>query len=235
MKTSLSNQKLIISRRQLEKTLSSGEPDVSMELKLLAEIREKNEKLGRDDLAGVIYGHGTETTSLKMNYNAFSKLFAEAGESNLITLSLSGKEFPVLVKAVQKDVLKNTYLHIDFYKVNMKEKVKAEIPLEFVGESKAVRELSGLFLANLTEIAVECLPGDLVDHIDVDISVLQELGDMIRVEDLKLPEGMDFVHEGNEVVCVVEEPKRVEAEPVVAEAAPATDAKAAPAASEEKK
>lgn len=207
-----------------------------MELKLLAEIREKNEKLGRDDLAGVIYGHGIETTSLKLNYNVFSKLFAEAGESNLITLSLSGKEFPVLVKAVQKDVLKNTYLHIDFYKVNMKEKVKAEIPLEFIGESKAVREMSGLFLANLTEIAVECLPGDLVDHIDVDISVLQEFGDMIRVEDLKLPEGMDFVHEGNEVICVVEEPKRAEETASVAtETTPATDAKAAPAASEEKK
>ena len=202
-----------------------------MELKLLAENREKNEKLANDYLAGVLYGKGLETAHLKMNYNVFSKVFAEAGESNLISLSLNGQEFPVLVKAVQKDVLKNTYIHIDLYKVNMKDKVRADIPLEFVGESKAVKENGGVFIATIDELSVECLPSDLVDHIAVDISVLQEFGDLIRLEDLELPKGMEIMHhEGNEVVCVVEEPKKVEAEPVVAApaATPAPEAKNSP-------
>ncbi|MGE5426027.1 MAG: 50S ribosomal protein L25 [Bacillota bacterium] len=197
-----------------------------MELKLTAQLREKNEKLSQDDLAAILYGRGLESRSIKVNRNVFGKLFAEAGESNLITLDLDGKEFPVLVKAVQRDALKNNLIHIDFYQVNMKEKVKAEIPLEFIGDSKAVKEYSGVFVVNMDEVSVECLPGDLVDHIDVDISLMNELGDMIRLQDLKLPKGISLEHEGNEVICVVEEPKKVEEEPV---AAPA-EASAAPAA-----
>ncbi len=205
-----------------------------MELKLLAEIRTKNEKLAPDQLAGILYGRGLESVQIKLNYNVFNKLFTEAGESNLISLSLDGQEFPVLVKAIQKDVLKNTFIHVDLYKVNMKEKVRAEVPLEFVGESKAVKELSGVFIANIDEISVECLPADLVDHIDVDISSLNEFGDLLRLSDVHLPKGMEILHhEGNEVVCVVEEPKKVVAEAVVtaeAAAAPTEEAKTAPEA-----
>lgn len=206
-----------------------------MELKLLAEIRAKNEKLAPDQLAGILYGRGLESVQLKLNYNVFNKLFAEAGESNLISLSLDGQEFPVLVKATQKDVIKNTFIHVDFYKVNMKEKVRAEVPLEFVGESKAVKELSGVFIANIDEISIECLPADLVDHIDVDISNLNEFGDLLRLSDVNLPKGMEILnHEGNEVVCVVEEPKKVVVEEVAAaEVAPVTpeeEAKSTPEA-----
>lgn len=198
-----------------------------MEFKLLAEIREKKEKLNQNYLAAVLYGNGFDSISLKLEYNVFAKIFAEAGESNLITLEFDKQEFPVLVKAVQKDVIKGTYIHVDFYKVNMKEKVKAEIPLEFIGESKAVKELSGVFLSNINEIAVECLPSDLVDHIDVDISSLNEFGDAIYLQDLKLPTGIELMHESNEVVCMVEEPKKVEEVEPVAEEAPAAKAEAA--------
>ncbi|MDP3836765.1 MAG: 50S ribosomal protein L25 [bacterium] len=199
-----------------------------MELKLTAESRTKNEKLSKDDLAGILYGRGLESRSVKVKLNNFAKLFEQAGESNLITLHLEDKEFPVLVKTVQRDVLKNTLIHVDFYQVNMKEKVKAEIPLEFIGASKAVSELGGVFLSSMDEVAAECLPADLVDHIDVDISNLNEFGDMIRISDLKLPKGITLEHDDSDVVCVVEEPKKVEDEPVVAapvEAAPAGETK----------
>jgi len=191
-----------------------------MELKLSADIREKKEKLAKDQLAAILYGRDQESLSLKMNYNAFDKLFQEAGESNLISLSLGDKTFPVLVKATQKDVLKGTYIHIDLYKVNMKEKVKAEIPLEFVGEdkAKALKELGGIFITNIDEVSVECLPADLVDHIEVDVSSLAELGDAIRIEDLQVPAGIHLFQEGHEIVCVAEAPKKVEDEIVVSAA-----------------
>ncbi len=204
-----------------------------MEFKLSAENRAKKEKLSHDIMAGVLYGRGLEARSIKLNYNAFVKIFNEAGESNIITLSLDGKDYPVLVKSTQKDVLKSNYIHVDFYQVNMKEKVKAEIPLEFVGESKAVKEMSGVFLANIDELSVECLPADLVDHIDVDISGLVAYGDMIRLKDLNLPLGMEIMHhEANEVVCVVDEPKKVEAEPEATIAAGAASSSAAAAAAD---
>lgn len=187
-----------------------------MELKLNAEIREKNEKLAPTQLAAVLYGRGQESVSLKLNYNEFDKLFAEAGESNLISLNLKGEEFPILVKDLQRDVLKHNYIHVDLYKVNMKEKVKAEIPLEFVGEAKAIKELGGIFITNIGELSVECLPGDLVDHIEVDISSLEALGDVIRIEDITVPKGIQIMQESHEIICVAEEPKKVE-EKVVTE------------------
>ena len=207
-----------------------------MDLELSAEIRSKNEKLDNKFLAGVLYGKGVETRSLKFNYNDFVKLFEEAGESNLINLNLGDQVIPVLIKETQKDALKNTFIHADFYQVNMKEKVKTEIPLEFIGESKAVKELGGVFIANIDAIAVECLPGDLVDHIDVDISALTEFGDVIRLHEIKVPKGMELMHESNEVICGVEEPKKVEEEPVAAPAAEAAKAgaEAKPAAAEKK-
>lgn len=189
-----------------------------MELKLNAEIREKNEKLDPTKLAAVLYGRGQESVSLKLNYNEFDKLFAEAGESNLISLNLKGEEFPILVKDLQRDVLKHNYIHVDLYKVNMKEKVKAEIPLGFVGEAKAIKELGGIFITNIGELSVECLPGDLVDHIEVDISSLEALGDVIRIEDITVPKGIQIMQELHEIICVAEEPKKAE-EKVVADAA----------------
>lgn len=181
-----------------------------MELKLSAKIRKEKEKLTPQDLAAVLYGRGQESISLKLNYNDFEKLFAIAGESNLISLDLDGQIFPVLVKAVQKHVVKDTFIHIDFYKVNMKEKVKADIPIEFSGVSKAVKELGAVFVTNIDELSVECLPSDLVDHILVDISSLEEPGDVIRVEDIKVPAGLHLFHEAYEIICNAEEPKKVE-------------------------
>lgn len=196
-----------------------------MELKLSAEVRAKDEKLDKDSIPGVIYGRGLESRSLKLNYNAFDKVFAEAGESNLITLNFDKQDIPVLVKATQKHPLKSTYTHVDFYQVNMKEKVKAEVPLEFIGESKVVKEGSGIFSVIIDEISVECLPGDLVDHIDVDISSLKEFGDAIRLSDLTLPKGMELMQDDTSVICMVEEPKKTEEAPVV-EAEAKVEAKA---------
>ena len=120
----------------------------------------------------------------------------------------------------------------------MKEKILATIPLHFVGESKAIKELNGSLMREVNEIEVECLPGDLVDHIDVDISVLVSFDEVIKINDLKLPANIKLMHNTNDVVAVVAIPKaHVEEAPV----APVVDPKAAPvdpktaAAKEEKK
>lgn len=207
-----------------------------MDLKLNAQLREKNEKLSADSLAAVLYGKGVNNQSLKLKKTDFDKVFKVAGESNLITLNFGKEDIKVLVKDIQRDALKNFVTHVDFYQVNMKEKITTEIPLHFVGESKAIKELGGVLIKDIDAVEVECLPGDLVDHIDVNISVLNTFEDAIRLDDLALPKGLVLAHHhSNEVVAAVIEPK-VEEEPAVeAPAAAATPAANGANGGEEKK
>lgn len=194
-----------------------------MTIKLNAKLRSDQERLDSDTMPGVVYGKEVDNKNLKMKRADFEKAFKEAGESNLIDLDIDNSTVKVLVKEVQRDVLKNFYTHVDFYQVNMKEKVKTEIPLHFVGEAKAVRELGGALIKDMDSIEVECLPTDLVDHIDVDISVLNTFEDAIRTNDLQLPAGLTLVQHTNDVVAAVKEPK-VEVEVAPAET-PAAEAK----------
>jgi large subunit ribosomal protein L25 len=210
LKTLLLNQKLAIK---------------SMEAKLQAEKRTKNEKLSPDFSPAVLYGKGVENQSLKIKRVDFEKAFAIAGESNLINLDFGQGVVKILVKDLQRDVLKYTFSHVDLYQVNMKEKITTEIPLHFVGESKAVKELGGMLMKSINELEVECLPSDLVDHVDVNISVLNTYDDVIKISDLVLPVGFKLLHHNPEDVIAmvvepkveVEEVKPVEAAPVVEE------------------
>ncbi len=179
-----------------------------MEFKLKAEKRELNEKLSAEYIPAVVYGKGIESQSLKLKKIDFEKAFSLAGESNLISLDFGNGEVKVLVKDIQRNVLKHTFSHVDFYQVNMKEKINAVIPLHFIGESKAVKELGGMLMRNLNEIEVECLPSDLVDHIDVDISVIENFDVMIQVKDLPIPNDLKILNNNSDdVVVSVMEPK----------------------------
>jgi large subunit ribosomal protein L25 len=198
-----------------------------MELKLSAQKREKNEKLDKDYLSAVLYGKGIETQSLKLKAADFIKVFTAAGESNLIKLEAGATAVNVLVKDIQKDPLKNFINHVDFYQVNMKEKVNAEIPLHFIGESKVVREMGGMLNKEIHEIEVECLPSDLVDHIDVDVSVFNDFEDVIKISDLNIPKGLEISADGETIVAMVMRPK-VEEEKPAETVAPAAAPAAAP-------
>jgi large subunit ribosomal protein L25 len=202
-----------------------------MEFKLQAEKREKNEKLNSDFIPAVIYGNGLETRSLKIKKVAFDKIFSAAGESNLIELDVEGEKINALVKDLQRNFLKHTISHVDFYQVNMKEVITAEIPLHFVGESKAIKEMSGMLMRNINEIQVECLPNDLVDHIDVDISVINTFDDIIAVKDLVVPEKIKILHGNTEDIIVSVVPPKAQEE----EVAPVEEVKAEDASKTDKK
>lgn len=202
-----------------------------MEFKLSADLRAAGEKIAPDYLPAVLYGKGKANVNLKLKLNDFVKVFNAAGESNLVDLQFGSDSAKVLIKEVQMALIKDRPQHVDFYQVNMKEKIRTEIPLHFVGESKAVRELGGIFLHEITEVEVECLPGDLADHIDVDVSVLNTFDDEIRINDLKLPSGLRLVHETNDIVAQVSAPTKVEEVEV---ATPAEVTPEAPKAEEKK-
>lgn len=187
-----------------------------MEFKLNAQLREKGEKLSADQIPAVLYGNGIDNSILKVKKNEFEKIFSKAGESNLIDLEFESVKTKVLVKDTQKDVIKNTVSHIDFYQVNMEEKLTTEIPLEYIGESKAVKSLNAMLVKDFDSIEVMCLPADLVDHIDIDISNLSDYDDSIRLSDIVLPKGIELVTDQLEtIIAAVREPRKIEEEPVV--------------------
>lgn len=156
---------------------------------------------------GVIYGHGTENKNVMADYNSFHKAFKAAGESTLLDLEIEGDgTVKALVKDWQVDPLSNRYTHVDFYQVNLKEKLKTEIALNFIGESPAVKEQGGSIIKTLDSVLVECLPTDLVHSIDVDVSVLKSFDDMITVKDLAVPAGIEILENADEVIVKIEAP-----------------------------
>jgi large subunit ribosomal protein L25 len=200
----------------------------------------------KDFIPAVIYGSGIENMSLNLARPEFEKVFSKSGESGLISLKIdNGQEYPVIVKDFQIDAIKQTIIHVDFFKVNMDEKVVAEVAIEYIGESPAVKTFGGIVVHNFDTLEIECLPSDLIQHVDVDLSSLANIGDAITLGDIKLPQGVVFTHSLEDmVVRVVESKKTVEdaaADAVIeataaANAAGTADTSAKPAAkSEEKK
>jgi large subunit ribosomal protein L25 len=166
----------------------------------------KAKKLRAQSLVpAVIYGHGTKNKNVAADHNSFHKAFKAAGESTLLDLEIEGEgTVKALVKDWQVDPLSNRYIHVDFYQVNLKEKLKTEIALNFVGESPAVKEQGGSLVKTLDSVLVECLPTDLVGHIDVDVTTLKSFDDMILVKDLKVPAGIEILENADEVVAKIE-------------------------------
>jgi large subunit ribosomal protein L25 len=158
-----------------------------------------------------IYSHGEQATIISMNAAEFEKVNENAGTSTLVNLKIDDKNaIKVIIKDAQLNPVNGKVIHADFYKVKMDEKIKTEIPLEFVGESDAVAQLDGTLITNKDNIEVECLPNDLVSEIKIDISLLKTFEDQITVADLKLPAGMEVLDDPEEVVCFVEEPRSEE-------------------------
>lgn len=163
-----------------------------------------------EGVPAVLYGHGIDPENVQVNYKEFSKVYSLAGGTSLVMLKLADQERPVIIRDVQFHPLKNTYLHADFYQVRMDEEIHANVPLNFIGESVAVKDMSGILVRNIDEIEVKALPQDLPHDIEVDISSLKTFDDVIRVEHLNLPEGVTPLEESDAVIALVQPPRTEE-------------------------
>ena len=191
-----------------------------------------------------VFGHKVKTIHVQVKASDFDKVFEKAGETGIIDLAVDGETRPVLVKNVQTHPVSDIPLHIDFYQVNLAEKVKVQVPLEIVGEAPAVQKKIGLLLTPVTEVEVEALPADLPEKIEVDVSNFENVGDEIKVKDLKVDRNKIEIHADEELVVaqigelVTKEMEAVEAE-IEAEQAEAVEEKVAeegaPAEGEEAK
>ncbi len=154
----------------------------------------------------VIYGHGFESLPIQVPVKDFEKVYAEAGESSVVYLNLGENNYPTIIQDVARDPMSDKFLHADFYKVRLDEKIKAKIPLNFIGESLAVKELAGILVKNVSEIEVEGFPQDLPHQIDVDISSLKELKEHILVKDLSVSSKLKVEADPESIVALVQEP-----------------------------
>jgi len=186
-----------------------------------AQIRAKDENCKHlrkaRKLPAVVYGKNQESTSLTLDPSDFLRLYRKAGESNIINLKFGKNDVEVLVHDFQKDPITGDFTHVDFFALTRGEKLKTMIHLNFTGVSEAVKE--GAVLEELVkEVEVSVLPKDLVDHIDVDLSVLKEFDSNIKASELNIPSTMTLLTPAEEVIVMAGKPKKVAEETTTEEA-----------------
>jgi len=157
------------------------------------------------NVPAVVYGHRTAPISVQVNERALRQAMREAGSNRLITLTVEGMDETkhVLAREVQRDALNHAMLHVDFYEVVMTEKIHTELPVVLIGESLPVKKGEGLLLQGLDTVEIECLPGDLPPHIEVNLSVLTALEQSILVRDLQVSEAIKILTDPEEFVAKV--------------------------------
>jgi large subunit ribosomal protein L25 len=178
-----------------------------------------------------IYGKDLESTAVQVPEKDFLEVFKEAGETGLVDIELGDKKTPVLIHNMQKN-FRGKILHADFFQVNLKEKVKTMVPLEIVGEPKAVLEKIGILMNILSEIEVEALPAELPEKVEVNVEHLANIDDQVTVADLKIPEGVTVLTEAEQVVSKIAELVSKEAQEQAAEEAAAAEEASAEAGAE---
>ncbi len=187
-----------------------------------------------DILPGNIYGKDIKSTAVQVAKKDFDKVYKEVGETGLVDLQLKDKILPVLIHNIASDYKRNI-LHADFYKVDLKEKVKAMIPIVLTGEAKAVTEKIGILMQVLAEVEVEALPEALPENIELNVENLAEINQQLTVSELKTIEGVEVLTDPTQVVVKIAELVSKEAQEQAAEeAAKAEEAKAETAEGEAK-
>ncbi len=190
-----------------------------MTFSLPVEIRsERGKKLGKlrdaGKLPAIMYGPKEEATSLSLDRVAFEKLFKQTGESSVITLTGLSKPKEVLVHDVAFDARRGGITHVDFYAIEAGKEITVHVPLEFEGESPAIK-LGGTLTKVLHEIEVTCVPSNLPQHITVDVSSLVDFESRIHVKDLTIPKGVTVENDLEDIVVLVQAVEEESAEPAV--------------------
>jgi len=197
-----------------------------MEQQLLeAKLRTKkgkvySRKLRKEGLIpAVLYGGSKDPLPVEVNIRDLERIFLSGEGSNIIInlqfSNVNGNPVEaVLIKDFQQDPVTSAFLHVDFLRVSLKEKITAHVPLVLVGEAPGVKE-TGILEHFLRELTIRCLPLEIPRHIEVDVSQLK-IGESIHARDLKVPKGIEVLSDPDQVVVTIGVPSKLEVEEVVA-------------------
>ena len=153
----------------------------------------------------VLYGRHTAPVSLQANGRELMRVLMKAGSSRLVTLNVEGEAAPrmALVREVQREPIRGDLWHVDFYGVSMTEKITLAIRVRFDGVSPAAALNEGVLTYGNDSVEIECLPGDLIDSLVVDLTRLVKVGDVVHVSDLKVPETVKILSNPDDLVVRV--------------------------------
>jgi large subunit ribosomal protein L25 len=161
----------------------------------------------------IIYGKVLEKPiPILLNTHDASKILNKVGATTLVQVEVDGKTYPSLVREKQRDIIYGTYLHVDFLTISMTERLRAMVRIELVGEAPAVKEYNAIVVTGTTEVEIECLPTDLPELLEVDLSGLMEIGDSLTVADLPIPDRVTLLSDTEEMVVQVTAPMAEEVE-----------------------
>ena len=184
---------------------------ITLEAKKREEKNRKARLVAGNNIPAVIYGSDVDASNLWVDATVFEKIFASAGTNTVISLVIDGgKPINVLVYDYQLNPVQDNFTHIDFYAVNMKEEVEAEVPLIFVGVAAAVKELGGTLVKNNDTLVVKALPADLPHEIEVDLTGLMTFDDNIATSDIAVDEKVTIMLDKNATIASVSAPRTEE-------------------------
>jgi large subunit ribosomal protein L25 len=159
---------------------------------------------GQGKLAAVVYGHNAKPTPLVLDRLEFQKVFVKSGRTHLVDLVIGGdKAEKVLVREIQTHPRRLGPIHVDFYQVNLEEKITVEVPVHLVGESAAVKRGDADILQPIHSLRVECLPSDIPEAFEVDLTPLEEIESELRIADIKVPKGVTVLIDPDELVVKI--------------------------------
>lgn len=169
-----------------------------------------------------IFGHGVDPLPLQCDTVELKKVLAQAGTTGIIGLKLdkAKKARNVMVREVQKEPRTGELLHVDFYQIRMEEKLKVDVPIVLVGEAPALKLKENFLAHELTNLSIECLPDEVPNRIEVDVSILEEAEQSIHVQDIVLSDSIAVQNHPEQLVAKISTrfiEKEIEAEEAEAE------------------
>ena len=159
---------------------------------------------------GVVYGHAREPQGLALDTRELERLLEKiTAASTVIDLSIDGAGHKTLIREIQRDPVRRTILHIDFQELVAGERVNVRVKLVFEGTPVGVRSDGGIFEEALHEVEVEADPANIPEKITIDVTDLT-IGHSLHVSDLKVPEGVEVVTDGDVTICICSAPRAEE-------------------------
>lgn len=167
-------------------------------------------------IPAVIYGHNLTPLAITLDFKETSRSLLSVSSSQLITVNVDDQPHRILVRERQYHPVTGYLVHVDFQEVSMTEKLRVTVGLVYKGEAPAVKSYNGVVIFRQEELDVECLPQDMPNYIEVDISGLKEVGDVLRVSDVRLSDSIEVLADPDEILVIVTPP--ISEEEVVGEA-----------------
>ena len=144
-----------------------------------------------------VFGHGIESLALQCDTANLQRVLTQTGQTKVINLRIDGEKSPrtVMVRETQQSILKGDLLHVDLYQVKMTEVLDVDVPIVLVGEAPALRNKENMLMQELNTLSVQCLPANIPNSIEVDVTSLTESDQVIRVRDIVPGEGVTILND----------------------------------------